>query len=78
VIEGIDKVTVTAHYDDHGRCRSVFVYLNDDFITSADVSAAVRAVFRPEANHWNATTVGNDVALPTVRVNGHDLTRGGR
>jgi hypothetical protein len=78
MIDGIDKVTVTAHYDDSGRCRSIFVYLNDDYVTTCDVAAAVRSVFRPEANTWNGATVSNDVVLPTVRVNGHDMHPGGR
>lgn len=79
MIEGIDKVTVTAHYDDSGRCRSIFVYLNDDFVTTTDVAAAVRAVFRPEAQPptWNTATVSNDIVVPQVRVNGTNLYPGG-
>jgi hypothetical protein len=78
MIDGIDKVTVTAHYDDSGRCRSIFVYLNDDFVTTADVAAAVRSVFRPEAQHpaWNSATVSNDIVVPHVRLNGNDLYSG--
>jgi hypothetical protein len=80
MIDGIDKVTVTAHYDDSGRCRSIFVYLNDDFVTTEDVASAVRAVFRPEAQRppmWNSATVSNDIVEPRVRVNGSDLYPGG-
>lgn len=69
-----DKATICAHYDDDGRCRSVFVYLNDTYVTTADVAAAVRAVFRPESHvePWNGVTDGE---LPQVRVNGSQLFR---
>lgn len=77
MIEGIDKVTVTAHYDDRGLCRSIYVYLNDDMISTSDVAAAVKAVFKPEAHHdtWNAVTVGSQTVVPqpSVRVNGSDV-----
>lgn len=69
MIDGIDRVTVTAHYDDLGRARSIFIYLNDDNLSPADVTAAVRALFRPDRTTWNDVTVGN----PQVRVNGAAL-----
>lgn len=75
--DGMDKVTVTGHYDEAGTCRSIFVYLNDSIVTTSDVAAAVRAVFRPDvAPAWNAATVSNEI-VPAVRVNGVDLYPGG-
>lgn len=71
MIDGVDKATICAHYDDDGRCRSIFVYLNDARVTTADVASAVRSVFRPESTAWNAVTARNE--LPRVRVNGTEL-----
>lgn len=70
----MDKVTVTAHYDDAGACRQIYVYLNDDHIAPEDVANAVRAVFRPDTG----TTVRNHHldetrAFPYVSLNGHSV-----
>lgn len=72
MIPGVDKVTIVGHYDDAGRARSIFVYLNDESVSTQDVAAAIRAVFKPEMNSWNAVTAG-DRGLPQVRLNGSDL-----
>lgn len=72
-----DKVTITGHYDDDGACRQIFVYLNGDTVTPAEVADAIRAVFRPDPQ----VTAGNGVggatrAFPLIGVNGHAVNPG--
>lgn len=72
-----DKVTVTGHYDDDGQCRQIFVYLNADVVTAADVAEAVRAVFHPDPP---ATVrdpgLGETRAYPFVNINGRAINPG--
>lgn len=65
-----DKVTVTGHYDDRGECRQIFVYLNYDTVTAADVADAVRAVFKPDVTERDLG-LGQTRAFPFVGLNGH-------
>lgn len=67
-----DKVTVTGHYDDNGQCRQIFVYLNGDDVTAADVAEAVRSVFRPETTQRDGG-FGETRAFPFVGLNGHAI-----
>lgn len=68
----LDKVTVTGHYDDDGACRQIFVYLNTDYVTAADVADAVRAVFRPDVAQRDHS-LGGTKAFPLVGLNGHSI-----
>lgn len=72
-----DKVTVSGHYDDSGTCRQIFVYLNADVVTVADVAEAVRAVFRPEpATTDSDPGLGRTRAFPFVAINPHAINQG--
>jgi hypothetical protein len=43
-----DKALISSFYDDNGHCHCIEVVLNYDGVTVADLTEAIRAVFRPE------------------------------